>query len=564
MIHKFFFGKLYIRFAIVLLLLGINFTGHAQEKNKNADSQFITNFLNGIMVEEDNNFEDAVKIYQENLKNNNLTEKQRKDIQEKLFNALVKTGKANEALAYSDAIIANQSVYAATAQMLKLADLIKKSRWSANDGAPLLQKEGAFGAILGGFIRTWGFVKIGNPNQGLENLREINKRGGFEQITLFHEANMQLLLNKPKEAIAVLSKNQAPEALPEPLQRTYIRALMANNQKQTALDYIKKISQNQSIAINNDKNKIFKGQNLEPLIPSAEAGLADALGRLASNLIGQLDEYALDISMIGLYLNPHNDELKIIAAQAYLGLKKYNLARKILESIAPNSDEYASAQITVSEMYFLQDKKQDALAGLENLLKTYPDSLEIQAKLANAYRGVEQFNDAEKIYSQIIKNLGNKFLPQHYFFFYSRGICYERTNRWSEAEKDLLKALELKPEDPYVQNYLGYSWVDRGENYEKALKLLENAHQQRQDDGYIADSVGWAYYKLQKPQEAIVYLEKAINLVPSDPVITDHLGDVSWVLGRKNQAMLYWTRSLELNPENKDKLRTEQKLKSGL
>ena len=153
---------------------------------------------------------------------------------------------------------------------------------------------------------------------------------------------------------------------------------------------------------------------------------------------------------------------------------------------------------------------------------------------------------------------------RNWALYYSRGIALERSQEWDRAEKDFLKALEYEPEQPYVLNYLGYSWVERGKNLDQAQAMIERAVQQRQNDGYIVDSMGWVLYRLGKYQEAVTHLERAVQLRPQDPVINDHLGDAYWRVGRQHEARFQWHRALSFKPEDKEKSKIEAKLDNGM
>ena len=133
--------------------------------------------------------------------------------------------------------------------------------------------------------------------------------------------------------------------------------------------------------------------------------------------------------------------------------------------------------------------------------------------------------------------------------YYTRGIALERARQWDRAERDLLKALELEPDQPLVLNYLGYSWIEQGQNLDRAKKMIEKAVLQRPQDGYIADSLGWALYRLGNYPEAVVNLERAVALEPGDPIINDHLGDAYWLAGRREEARFQWTRALTQDPK---------------
>ena len=148
--------------------------------------------------------------------------------------------------------------------------------------------------------------------------------------------------------------------------------------------------------------------------------------------------------------------------------------------------------------------------------------------------------------------------------FYFRGICYERSKQWPKAEADLKKALELFPEQPHVLNYLGYSWVDQGINLDDGMAMIKRAVQQRPDDGYIVDSLGWAYFRIGNYEEAAKQLERAIELKPEDPTINDHLGDAYWRVGRVLEAKFQWAHARDLKPDPEDLPKIEEKLKNGL
>jgi len=183
--------------------------------------------------------------------------------------------------------------------------------------------------------------------------------------------------------------------------------------------------------------------------------------------------------------------------------------------------------------------------------------------LGNALRGTKRFKEAADRYNQAIEMLG-RTNSSHWNYYYARGVAYERTGQWKKAEADLRKSLELNPDQPLVLNYLGYSWVDRNENLEEAMKLIRKAVRLKPNDGYFVDSLGWAYYRQNNFAQAVRYLERATELRPEDPVINDHLGDAYWRVGRKLEARYQWKQSLDLKPEEKDIPKIKQKLISGL
>ena len=147
---------------------------------------------------------------------------------------------------------------------------------------------------------------------------------------------------------------------------------------------------------------------------------------------------------------------------------------------------------------------------------------------------------------------------------FGRAIALERTKQWPKAEADFDKALELMPDEPHVLNYLGYSWIDQGLNLDEGMRMIRRAVEQRPDDGYIVDSLGWAYYRLGNYEDAVKHLDRAVELKPDDPTINDHLGDAYWKIGRVLEAKFQWAHARDLKPEPDELAKINQKLQDGL
>src|SRR5690606_10143182 len=166
-------------------------------------------------------------------------------------------------------------------------------------------------------------------------------------------------------------------------------------------------------------------------------------------------------------------------------------------------------------------------------------------------------------YSKAIELVGGDS-PADWRFYYVRGIAYERAKQWPEAEADFQRALELNPDQPQVLNYLGYSWIDMDMHLEEALEMIEKAVEAQPQDGYIIDSLGWAFYKLGRLDEAVETLERAVMLLPSDPEINDHLGDAYWKVGRKLEARFQWNIARSVDEVGNVAERVAPKLADGL
>jgi tetratricopeptide (TPR) repeat protein len=159
---------------------------------------------------------------------------------------------------------------------------------------------------------------------------------------------------------------------------------------------------------------------------------------------------------------------------------------------------------------------------------------------------------------------GGKVTERYWHLLYVRGMSQERAGNWEAAEKDLLAALEFKPEQPYILNYLGYAWADRGQNLDKAQSMIRKAVSLRPEDGYITDSLGWVLYRIGKYKASVPELERAVSLLPYDPVINDHLGDAYWRVGRKMEAKFQWERAKNHSDDGELKTKLDEKMAKGL
>ena len=209
------------------------------------------------------------------------------------------------------------------------------------------------------------------------------------------------------------------------------------------------------------------------------------------------------------------------------------------------------------------DRTEEGKKLLDKLIAERKNDLEAIMALGNILRVRKQFVECADAYSRGIETLPN---PQkaNWLIFYFRGICHERSKQWPSAEADFKRALELFPDQAHVLNYLGYSWIDQGVNLDEGMRMIRRAVEQRPDDGYIVDSLGWAYYRIHNYEEAVKHLERAVELKPEDPTINDHLGDAYWKVGRTLEASFQWAHARDLKPEPDDLKKIVEKIRTGL
>ncbi len=309
---------------------------------------------------------------------------------------------------------------------------------------------------------------------------------------------------------------------------------------------------------------INAGKKLPILIDSPQAGAAEVLYGLGAAL-GRRggEDLGLIYLQLALYLAPQHQLALLSLADLFEGLKKPDLAIKTYERMPSGSPLARSAMIQRAIDLDGSDRSDEAKTDLQKLIAAAPSDIEAITALANIERGRKEFAECADSYG---KAVGLTPMPDKsaWTLFYFRGICYERSKQWPKAEADLKKALELFPDQPHVLNYLGYSWVDKGMNLDEGMQMIRRAVEQRADDGYIVDSLGWAYYRIGKYDEAVKNLDRAVELKPEDPTINDHLGDAYWKVGRVLEAKFQWAHARDLNPEPEDLTVIQQKLKSGL
>ncbi|MGA2129539.1 MAG: tetratricopeptide repeat protein, partial [Xanthobacteraceae bacterium] len=183
--------------------------------------------------------------------------------------------------------------------------------------------------------------------------------------------------------------------------------------------------------------------------------------------------------------------------------------------------------------------------------------------LGSALKEIKDFAGCADVFGKALAEIRQPE-PAHWFIYFSRGNCYGGLHQTDKAEADFTKALELSPDEPQVLNTLAYGWVDRGIKVDEAVRMIKRAFEQKPDDGFIVDSLGWAYYRLGNYEEAMKQLDRAVKLNPGDPAIHDHLGDISWRAGRRGDAIAHWTQARSLNPAPDDARRIEVKLRTGL
>jgi tetratricopeptide (TPR) repeat protein len=293
------------------------------------------------------------------------------------------------------------------------------------------------------------------------------------------------------------------------------------------------------------------------------AGAAEALSDVAGVLARQNNrEAALLLGNIGLFLRPDFPALQFLVGDVLESLERWADANRIYAGIRKDAVIYTASQLAIAENLHRLDRFDEASALLRAMAQAKPDDPQPLSLLGDILRRRERFAEAIGVYDEAVGRMAPGEGP-NWRLLYARGIALERAKQWPRAEADFLKALELQPDQPFVLNYLGYSWVEQGQNLDRALTMIERAVELRPNDGHIVDSLGWVLYRLGRFEEAVPHLERALELLPQDAVLNDHLGDAYWAVGRQREARFQWRAALNFKPEPDARAAIEQKLQRG-
>ncbi|MGI9488449.1 MAG: tetratricopeptide repeat protein [Geminicoccaceae bacterium] len=422
-------------------------------------------------------------------------------------------------------------------------------------------------ALAAPFVRAWSLIGqegAGSLDAAIASLHAGESLGPLNE---FHDAMLLARGERYDEALNKL-EDIIPETGPAPVRvaQAYVEILVREGRNEEALAFLKAQLDYGERPLLRQAAIEMERDGTSPGLPFGDeaGGVADALLGIAEALQQERGSArAILYTRLALYLRPDLAEAQLLIGDILASQDNGEAAIEAYDSVPASSPLGYAASVRKAQVLHRQEQQEQAFVLLDNLADDDPERTDALIELGNLLRRDELYERAEKAYSQAI---GRIAAPQqeHWSLFYSRGIAYERTKRWREAEADFLFALELQPEQPFVLNYLGYSWVDQGENLDEAEDMLNRAVKARPDDGFIVDSLGWVHYRLGDYEKAVEQLERAVELQPGDPVINDHLGDAYWRVGREREASFQWRRALTLEPEDDLVATIRDKLKSGL
>jgi tetratricopeptide (TPR) repeat protein len=519
------------------------------------------NYLAGRVAAGARDSELAVQYYSDALKqdpgNAQLTEQ--------LFQIQVSSGQIAEAERLALDVIALNSQQ----RLARIVLGLKALREKRGDEAREHFAEAAYtpiGELTSALLTAWSYAGENSLNAAMTELDKLDANDTFATFKAFHAALIADFSNATVRAEAAYKKAYGSGGSSLRITQAYGNYLERNGRSKEAADVYR------GFLTNNVGNQLMgaalkraeTGAKPAPFIDSAIAGAGEALFSLAAILN---DDQNIDIAQrygqLALSTTADKPVTAMLLGDILTTTLNYQAANDTYESVPVDSVLRTTAEKEIAINLQRMDKPKDAEQRLRAIVAREPGNYDVLVTLGNLLRNTENYKDADTNYTQAIALL-NKPEQKHWGVYYYRGIVRERLKNWPGAETDLRRALQLSPEEASVLNYLGYSMIDMNINLDEAIGMVKKAVAAKPNDGYIVDSLGWAHFQLRDYSEAIVQLERAVDLRAGDPIISEHLGDAYWRGGRKLEAKFQWQHAKDNKPEPDDLKRIEGKLKDGL
>ncbi len=414
---------------------------------------------------------------------------------------------------------------------------------------------------------AWAKVGAGDTAAALKTLGALAKTDGASVLHDLHAALINDLAGNFDAAVKLLVK--VTESQPSPTLRLTILLgslyeRMGQHERARALYTLFQSEHPNSSHMRDFIERVGRRDAPPVLVATASDGAAEALFGIARILQAQNNsDPALVLGRLALFLKPDFPNMRYIVGEILEGEGRLEEAIATYRGIAKNSAFAWPAGLRTASALEELKRVDEAAVLLRDMAKQRTDDPAPLITLGDVLRGKKAWIEAIAAYDQAMERVGTP-AKHHWRLFNSRAIALERAKMWPRAEADFLKALEFQPDQPFVLNYLGYSWLEQGLHLDRALAMIQTAVRQRPKDGYIVDSLGWGYYQLGDYENAVRELERAVELRPQDPIINDHLGDAYWRAGREREASFQWNHALANGPDEDVRHSIEAKLKNGL
>jgi len=525
-------------------------------------------YLAARVAEVDNDLDGAITYYKRAL----AFDTENRDIQQSLMLALIAQGRFDESLPYAEKLKTVPDIERFSRLALAI-DAIRKQDYKASENLLKLTVESDLDRLITSVMTAWSKAGAGDTRDALSYLEKLQGPDWYSLFTTYHRALIADAAGKSQDADkiyqSVIDNVAGGGAAPETWLRAaeaYASSLAHRGEKKKAIAVLDKADEFASgrLSLIALRARIEKGEPVALLITTPAEGSSEILVDLATALNrGGGEPFVRLYLQYALALKHDSDvallQLAAVAEQQENAQEAIDLYRRI----PADSPMKRAADLQLSLNLADMKKSDEAIDHLKKLLDEAPDDMRAYLALGGVYASIQNYRAAADVYDKAVERLKNPE-KSDWNIFYQRGIAYERLKEWPKAEPNFREALKLMPDQPQVLNYLGYSWVDMDMNLEEGLAMIRKAVDLRPSDGYIVDSLGWAYYKLGRFDEAVTELERAVSLKPDDPVLNDHLGDAYWRVGRKLEATFQWSHARDMKPEPDVLASVLKKLSEGL
>jgi len=520
------------------------------------------NYLAGIHAENEQDLIAAGRFYTRALEED-------PDNQELLrtnFAIALRNGHYERAVALAERVLANQPEEPTASILMAVRDAVAGDPVAAEARLTDLPRVRVSEIVLP-MVVGWIRALDGDWDAAVEALEPLAGRPAFRAFHDLHVALIRELQgNRDAAEQAYLASLAQEEQPPARLVQAVAAFYQAEGRDGDAAAIVGRFAESSpaSELMQDIQARIAAGERLEPLVGSAIDGLAESLFDMASAFFQEgAHRFALIYGRLALLARPDFPVARMLIGELLESRERHVEAAEMFGTIPPESSFYHTARMRIATALNALERIEEAVAVLEEVAAARPDDPAPLIDIGDFLRADSRFEEAVDAYDRAFARLP-EVMQRHWPLLYSRGIALERSGDWERAEADFLRALELEPQQPYVLNYLGYTWVERGENLDEARQMIVSAVDQRPTDGYIVDSLGWVLYRLGDYETAVRHLEQAVELRPEDPVINDHLGDAYWRVGRHQEARFQWHRALSLDPEEDQIAIIGDKLENGL
>ena len=548
--------------SILLFALIFPETILAKSKVQNAINSEFGSYLAGRQAQFDSNPRFAIRYYLSALENS----PKNMFLLRRIVTLLVSEGRIKEALTKANQLLKNSNNKSnLSALLMILADIKNQNFVKAFNDLDKLPGGGLNDYLLP-MLEAWLMAEQKKNDSALKVIDQKSINPGLEAIYGLHGALISEFINNNNEAIRrhvssmKLRKNKNLRATIL-LGNLYER--LGEDQKAKAIyDNYKRLRPSTTM-LDSAYDRLKLHKKPEPNIKTVLDGIAEALFSLSIAIKNQNPYQAIIFSRLAIYMRPSFAMAKLLLAGSLEDSKNLEDANNIYREIS-NDPEYAwVARLRIANNLDQLNDTDNAILKLQTMSMEKKKRVDALIEMGNILQRHKRYQASINAYEQAKKRIQDTN-SQNWSLYFSLGISYERVGKWQIAEKNLLKALQLRPNHPSILNYLGYSWVEQGLQLDRAQRMIRRAVKQRPRDGYIIDSLGWALYRLGNIQGAVKQLERAVLIRPEDPTINDHLGDIYWSIGRKDEARFQWNRALILEPEKDQIPVIKRKLRVGL